>query len=202
MTLMTRMILCAAAVPALLLAGCEPAQPPEDGNRSTPTEANAARPTPMAAPTPAPAIPEATPVPEPSPDPAATVPELTPEAERGEKGARNLLLGFARSVEQKQFDRAWSLLSPADKRKWSRAAFAKLFADLDRITVAMPSGTMEGAAGSSYYNAPVSVTGTDKDGRSVRLEGEAVLRRVNDVDGATAEQRRWHFETLTLDWTH
>lgn len=198
---MTRITLHAVWLPALLLVGCERAQPPEDGNRSTPTETTAAQPTPIAAPTPSPARPDATPSPAPSAD-AAAVPELTPEAERGEKGARNVLLGFARSIEQKQFDRAWALLSPADQRKWSRTAFARLFADLDRITVAMPSGSIEGAAGSSYYSAPVSITGTDKDGRPVRIEGEAVLRRVNDVDGATAAQRRWHFETLTLDWTH
>ena len=39
-------------------------------------------------------------------------------------------------------------------------------------------------------------------GRPVRIEGKAVLRRVNDVPGSTEAQRRWHFETLTLDWTH
>ena len=77
-----------------------------------------------------------------------------------------------------------------------------MFADLGKITVAVPTGTMEGAAGSSYYTAPVTITATDKDGRPVRIEGEAVLRRVNDVPGATAAQLRWHFERLTLNWTY
>ena len=61
---------------------------------------------------------------------------------------------------------------------------------------------MEGAAGSSYYTAPVTVTSSDKDGRPVRIEGEAVLRRVNDVPGATPAQLRWHMDKVTLDWTH
>ena len=134
--------------------------------------------------------------------PDLTPPELTPEAERGVEGARNVLLSFARAIEQKEYGQAWALLSPADKRKWSETQFAALFADLHEAIVAVPTGTMEGAAGSIYYTAPVSVTGTDKDGRPVRIEGEAVLRRVNDVDGATPAQLRWHFEKLTLDWTH
>lgn len=134
--------------------------------------------------------------------PPAGPPALTPEAERGVEGARNVLLFFARAIELKRYDEAWALLSPADKRKWSRTAFAALFADLPEATVAVPTGSMEGAAGSSYYTAPVTITGNDRAGRPVRLEGSAVLRRVNDVPGATPAQLRWHFETLTLDWTH
>lgn len=61
---------------------------------------------------------------------------------------------------------------------------------------------MEGAAGSSFYTALVTITGGEKSGRPVRIEGEAVLRRVNDVPGASAAQLRWHFERLSLDWTH
>ena len=129
-------------------------------------------------------------------------PKLTPEAERGETGARNVLLSFSRAIELREFGQAWDLLSPADQKKWPRPKFAAMFADLGKITVAVPTGTMEGAAGSSYYTAPVTITATDKDGRPVRIEGEAVLRRVNDVPGATAAQLRWHFERLTLNWTH
>ena len=129
-------------------------------------------------------------------------PPLTPEAERGENGARNILLSFTRAIEPREYRQAWALLSHADQRKWSEAQFAALFADLGKTSVAVPTGTMEGAAGSSFYTAPVTITGVDKDGRPVRLAGEAVLRRVNDVDGATPAQLRWHFERLTLDWVH
>lgn len=129
-------------------------------------------------------------------------PALGPEAERGEAGARNHLLEFARAIETGRPNEAWSLLGPADKATWSRAAFAERFAGLRNIHVSVASGRIEGAAGSLYYSAPVAITAEDEDGRPVRYEGEAVLRRVNDVDGASAEQLRWHFERLTLDWTH
>ena len=135
-------------------------------------------------------------------DEGATPPTLTPEAERGIEGARNVLRTFARALERREFAQAWSLLSAADRQKWSREEFAALFADLPQVSVAIPDGTMEGAAGSSYYTAPVAITGNDREGRPVRIEGAAVLRRVNDVDGATPAQLRWHFERLTLDWTH
>jgi 3-oxoacyl-ACP reductase-like protein len=188
---MDRTSLCAALSPALLLLACEARQ----------SSANEASPEPAAPPAsvtgtgtaaPAPGAPPAAPAP----------PALTPEAERGETGARDVLLDFARAIELKRYDQAWAMLSPADQRKWSRTAFAAMFADLGKITVAVPTGTMEGAAGSSYYSAPVTITASARDGRPVRIEGEAVLRRVNDVDGASAAQLRWHFETLTLDWTH
>ena len=127
---------------------------------------------------------------------------LTPQAERGIEGARNVLLSFARAIEQQNYSRAWSLLSPGDQQKWSKEEFAANFAGLSNISVAIPAGTTDGAAGSIYYTAPVTITATDEDGRPIRLEGEAVLRRVNDVDGATPAQLRWHFGTLTLNWTH
>lgn len=190
-----------ALLPALVLVACGQGQSPGDAENAAPAapaaiETNAGE---GEAVLPEPA-PTAANMAEEAPD--LTPPVLTPEAERGVQGARNVLLSFARAIELKQFAQARSLLSAADQRKWSRAEFAAIFADLGKITVSIPDGTMEGAAGSSYYSAPVSVTANDKDGRPVRIEGKAVLRRVNDIDGATPAQTRWHFETLTLEWTH
>lgn len=130
------------------------------------------------------------------PNPAPAV--LTPEAEKSVTGARNVLLSFARAIELKEYDQAWALLSPGDRRKWSKADFAAIFGDMGEITVAIADGVTEGACGSIYHTAPVTITA--QDGRPERIEGEAVLRRVNDVPGATLGQRRWHFEKLTLDW--
>lgn len=177
-----------ALAPALILLACGQEQTPP--NEVAPAPAASANMT------------NANAVETPGSAPAAMPPELTPEAERGVEGARNVLLFFARAIELKRYDEAWGLLSPADKRKWSRTEFAAIFADLAETTVAVPTGTMEGAAGSNYYTAPVTVTGNDREGRPIRLEGSAVLRRVNDVEGATPAQLRWHFERLTLDWTH
>lgn len=65
------------------------------------------------------------------------------------------------------------------------------------ITVGFGDGDLEGAAGSLYYEVPVWMTATTAKG-PVRREGMITLRRVNDVDGATPAQLRWHIGTL--DW--
>ena len=199
---MNRTIICAALLPSLFLLACERAPTPGHEWPDEPAlqQANVASNGTADAPPPStPANLTAN-----SSDDAAdlTTPILTPQAERGVEGARNVLLSFARAIEQQRFNQTWAMLSPADQQKWSKAEFAANFAGLKDITVAIPTGTTDGAAGSIYYTAPVTITATDKDGRPIRMEGEAVLRRVNDVDGATPAQLRWHFGTLTLDWTH
>ena len=127
---------------------------------------------------------------------------LIAEQERGEKGARNVLLSFIRAIELREYNQAWDMLGPEAKGRWSREEFNLLFAGLDEITVAAPGGTMEGAAGSSYYATEADITATDGNGRTVRLEGPLVLKRVNDVAGATAQQLRWRIERLDLAQTH
>lgn len=53
-------------------------------------------------------------------------------------------------------------------------------------------GQSEGAAGSIYIEVPFRLYGTLKDGKPFNLVGPITLRRVNDVDGSTEEQRQWH----------
>lgn len=57
-------------------------------------------------------------------------------------------------------------------------------------------GEAEGAAGSSYYEVSVSLSANDG---AEKQQGTVRMRRVNDVDGSSAEQRRWHIESMTLD---
>ena len=199
---MKRKIICASLLPTLILLACERTPVPENQEASAPRaqQANNRMDNPAAS-APLMNVPVNTSanngdVLNPNP------PFLTPQAERGVEGARNFLLSFAQAIEQQNYDKAWSLLSPGDQQQWSKKRFAANFAGLQEISVAIPTGTTDGGAGSIYYTAPITITGTDKDGRPVRFKGEAVLRRVNDVDGATPAQLRWHFGTLTLDWTH
>jgi hypothetical protein len=84
----------------------------------------------------------------------------------------------------------------------SEAEFAAMFEGLGEIAVAISAGEMEGAAGSLYYTSQATITGTDAEGRPIRIEGPVVLRRVNDVPGASEEQLRWHIESADLTWTH
>ncbi|MBB3939377.1 hypothetical protein GGR39_001017 [Novosphingobium fluoreni] len=130
-----------------------------------------------------------------APPPAPPVSSLTPEAMKGVKGARAVLLTWARALENRQFGTAWDQFGnpPA-----SRAAFTKWWQRYRTITVSVPTGEMEGAAGSSYYTAPAIVTGDTIEGKPFRLQGDVILRRVNDVDGATPAQLRWHIESADL----
>lgn len=62
--------------------------------------------------------------------------------------------------------------------------------------LAVGKGDVEGAAGSLYYEAPLVVDFAD--GRTSK-RGTIVLRRVNDVPGASEEQLNWRIErTSTL----
>lgn len=73
------------------------------------------------------------------------------------------------------------------------AAFAAKWSDLMAPQVTIGPGQQEGAAGSLFYTAPVTII----DGKRA-IRGNVVIRRVNGVDGATPEQLRWHIESTTL----
>lgn len=57
-------------------------------------------------------------------------------------------------------------------------------------------GDLEGAAGSIYVSMQAAFYGKDRAGEDFRRPAEVVLRRVNDVPGSTAAQRRWHVERI------
>jgi hypothetical protein len=137
--------------------------------------------------------PEATP----SPTPTLTPPPLTPEAAKGEKGARNVLLTWARAMEARAFGSAYALYGkngPASGE--SEADFAASFAGYKTIAVALGDGQIEGAAGSSYYQVPVTLSGVAQDGSAYKRSGTITLRRVNDVPGAEPWQLAWHVERI------
>ncbi|PXA83693.1 hypothetical protein DMC47_42680 [Nostoc sp. 3335mG] len=56
----------------------------------------------------------------------------------------------------------------------------------------------DGAAGSIYQTVPVTVDATLDDGTHQRFAGNYVIRRVNDVDGASPGQLRWHIDSAHL----
>lgn len=59
-------------------------------------------------------------------------------------------------------------------------------------------GPIEGAAGSLFVEIPVVIYGRRVSGEAFLRSGKAVLRRVNDVPGSTAEQRSWRIERIDL----
>lgn len=124
---------------------------------------------------------------------------LVPDAERGETGARNVLLEWGRGLENGRFDNAWCQFADNGQASGrSRSEYAQYWKSLGRLTVAMPTGTLEGAAGSSYYTAPTTITAELPDGTTRTFKGDVVLRRVNDVPGASADQLRWQIRSADL----
>ena len=132
----------------------------------------------------------------PAPDASATPttpprfepPVLTPDAEKGEKGARNVLLSWGAAMENRDFAAASALFGGGRRDTNDYSGYRE-------ITVGFGDGDVEGGAGSLYYQVPVWLTATGPKG-PVRREGTITLRRVNDVDGATPAQLRWHIDTL------
>lgn len=87
--------------------------------------------------------------------------------------------------------RAWSLDAQMTPEKLQSE-----FGGQASPKIAIGKGDIEGAAGSLYYEAPVVIDFAD--GRPSR-RGTVVLRRVNDVPGASEEQLNWRIErTSTL----
>ncbi len=62
-------------------------------------------------------------------------------------------------------------------------------------------GRVEGAAGSLYVTIPIQIYAEANAGENRRWDGEATLRRSNDVPGATPEQREWRIVRIDLEPT-
>ena len=69
----------------------------------------------------------------------------------------------------------------------SAPAFAAAWAVLKTPHVIIGKGEGDGAMGSTYFTAPVTI----RDGART-LSGNVVLRACNHVPGCTAEDLRWH----------
>lgn len=77
--------------------------------------------------------------------------------------------------------------------------FRRGYAQTLRATVTpIPPFESEGAAGSVYAEIKVRVDAVLRSGRRQHFVGSYTPRRVNDIPGSTAEQRRWHIESAHL----
>ena len=125
------------------------------------------------------------------------MPERTPVAEApfaadSAQGAANVVQTYFALLEAGRHEMA--------RRLWSDGAtdrnagdFAALFAQYDdyHAEVFAP-GEIEGAAGSLYVEVPVRIYGHRIGGGAFSTRSTITLRRINDVPGSSAEQRRWH----------
>jgi hypothetical protein len=132
--------------------------------------------------------------------PAAAPHAQTPQAEpkgpidpKSAEAAGQIVQSYGALIEQKRWTEANALWGdPGMAQKWRSelAQFADVHLEIGNL------GETEGAAGSIYVTMPVVFYGPLKDGQASRRSADVILRRVNDVPGSTAAQRRWHIERI------
>lgn len=60
-------------------------------------------------------------------------------------------------------------------------------------------GAADGAAGSVFVEIPVHLRAVRRNGQHVNQHGTVVLRRINNVPGSSAADRRWHVERTEVE---
>ena len=184
----------------VVLASCHKAPIEERGTPVAATVAVGSPVAPMANDAgPAPALPARPVAPEPgSPGTPGGLPDdRTPLAEpkgpidpKSAEGAGQVVQLYAALIEQRKFAEA--------DMAWRKGIEQGPLAPARLATVREVHGEVgkpydqEGAMGSSYIMVPLRLYGVDKEGTRFNFIGPLTLRRVNDVDGSSAEQRRWH----------
>lgn len=125
-----------------------------------------------------------------------------PFAPASAQGAANVMQTYFALIGEKRFEDAWELWNsqPTDGANGVGMTKAQFAADMSRYyqysaQVGAP-GQGEGAAGSVYVAVPVQIYGRLKTGEAFHQRGDATLRRVNGVDGATERQRQWHIARI------
>ncbi|MCD2323191.1 MliC family protein [Sphingomonas sp. IC-56] len=124
-----------------------------------------------------------------------------PFTEDSAQGAANVVQTYYALLEAGKYREAWALWRNRGQASgMSAQAFAASFARYSEYhaNVGAP-GRIDAGAGQRYVTVPVQVYGRLKQGnRPFNLLGSATLRRAGDVDGATAEQRRWRIESIEV----
>jgi hypothetical protein len=170
-----------------LLAGCRAAQAPDPARErqaTAPGPSSGREATPLSAPPAAPAAGRSGAGHRPAPE-ASLV-------DKSAEGAARVVRTYFELIEAGREEEA--------RRLWEGAGESELAADLGRYrdyrAEVGPPGPMEGAAGSSYVTIPVQLHGRLKNGTIFRRRIEVTLRRVNDVPGASEDQRRWRIHDI------
>ncbi|WP_454252504.1 hypothetical protein [Pseudomonas sp. Marseille-Q7302] len=131
-------------------------------------------------------------------DEAAKQPGCGPLPSSAEAAAA-VVARYYRALDARDYGTAWQQWGsdgqPGNSYERFRQGYARTRGV--QVTLGQP-GPVEGAAGSSYVSVPVTVRARLADGSRQTFSGSYQVRRVNDVDGASAEQRRWHLDGAKL----
>lgn len=128
--------------------------------------------------------------------PAEDVVAVPAPDRRSPQAAVAVLRDYVRLIGERKFVEAHRLWTGDDL---SDGAFSERFSRFrtDRAEIGEP-GRIEGAAGSSYIEIPITVAGTLASGEDFRQQGTVTLRRANEVPGATPEQLQWRIYRTDL----
>lgn len=175
-----------SVVALLLLAACG-SEPPPAPERNESTAA------------PAPVAPPAPGTPGGLPGDRTPVSEA-PFAETSAQGAAQVVQSYYALIEQRRFAEARALWAGGGEASgMDAAAFARSFDAYAEYHAQIGApGAIEGAAGSLYVEVPVVLYGRLRRGADYHASGNVQLRRVNDVPGSTAAERRWHVHGVEL----
>jgi hypothetical protein len=115
------------------------------------------------------------------------------------QAAADVVRRYYSAIDARDYATAWAQWGDNGQPGQTFKAFKDGFAHTRSTRVTIGSLEPGGAgAGSIYQPVPVTVDATLDDGTRQRFAGTYVLRRVNDVDGASASQLRWHLGSAEL----
>lgn len=120
-------------------------------------------------------------------------------APKSMEAAAAVVQRYYSALNARDYGTAWAQWGDDGPSGQTRDRFQAGFASTrtTRVTI----GRLEpgdGGAGSIYQTVPVTVDAQLQDGTRQRFVGDYVVRRVNDVDGATPGQLRWHIGQAKL----
>ncbi|WP_370655211.1 hypothetical protein [Sphingomonas aurea] len=118
---------------------------------------------------------------------------------KGMEAAADVVRRYYSALDARDYSTAWTQWGDDGQPGQTFKAFENGYAHTrsTRVTIgALTPG--DGGAGSIYQPVPVTVDATLDDGRHQRFVGSYVVRRVNDVDGASPSQLRWHIDSARL----
>lgn len=182
----------AMAVAILLLAGCS--RQPAQQNDAAASQATTA---PTNAASEAPKAPEAAAVPaarKPA-DRKVLIEPKGPIDPKSVEAAGQVVQHYGALIEQGRWTESrtyWGSAAAAQSFERNFRSYADVHVEIGDL------GEPEGAAGSIFVMEPVTFYGKTNAGGTYRRPAEVTLRRLNDVDGSTEAQRRWHIERIEL----
>ena len=114
-------------------------------------------------------------------------------APKSSEAAVAVITRYYAALNAHDYGTAWQQWGDNGPPNQTMAKFSAGFAHTRSTHVAIGKlEPAEGGAGSIYQDVPVVVDATLDNGSHQRFTGNYTVRRVNGVDGASAEQLRWH----------